>query len=261
AGAAAGLSVDLALYPLDTIKTRLQSAEGFWKTGGFRGIYRGIGSIATGSMPSAGLFFCTYETVKHLSARSLPEKLQPVGHSLAASCGEIMACFVRVPTEVIKQRAQASHSLSSRQLLIATVRQEGFSGLYRGFGSTVMREVPFSFLQFPIWEFFKKYWAEKQGHSTLPWQSAVCGALSGGLAAGITTPLDVAKTRIMLAERNSVMASANIIDAMRIVYSEKQVKGLFAGITPRMLWISIGGAVFLGMYDEVLSLMHKAHIS
>lgn len=32
------------------------------------------------------------------------------------------------------------------------------------------------------------------------WQSAMCGFCAGGIAAFVTTPLDVAKTRIMLAE-------------------------------------------------------------
>lgn len=46
-----GLCVDIVLYPLDTVKTRLQSAEGFVNSGGFRGIYRGLGSILVGSAP------------------------------------------------------------------------------------------------------------------------------------------------------------------------------------------------------------------
>ena len=41
---------------------------------------------------------------------------------------------------------------------------------------------------------------ESQGGSIEPWQGAVCGAIAGGVSAGLTTPLDVAKTRIMLAK-------------------------------------------------------------
>ena len=60
-GAAAGMAVDLSLYPLDTIKTRLQSSQGFWKAGGFRSIYSGIGSVVIGSSPGCMyLFLCSY---------------------------------------------------------------------------------------------------------------------------------------------------------------------------------------------------------
>ena len=34
AGGCAGTTVDVALYPLDTLKTRLQAEGGFWKAGG-----------------------------------------------------------------------------------------------------------------------------------------------------------------------------------------------------------------------------------
>uniref|UniRef100_A0A0N4SUT5 Mitochondrial S-adenosylmethionine carrier protein n=1 Tax=Mus musculus TaxID=10090 RepID=A0A0N4SUT5_MOUSE len=52
AGGVAGVSVDLILFPLDTIKTRLQSPQGFNKAGGFRGIYAGVPSAAVGSFPN-----------------------------------------------------------------------------------------------------------------------------------------------------------------------------------------------------------------
>jgi len=42
-------------------------------------------------------------------------------------------------------------------------------------------------------------WGARQGCPVEPWQSGLCGAVAGGLAAAVTTPLDVAKTRIMLA--------------------------------------------------------------
>lgn len=41
----------MLFYPIDTIKTRLQSAQGFIKAGGFNGIYRGVGSVMVGSWP------------------------------------------------------------------------------------------------------------------------------------------------------------------------------------------------------------------
>ncbi|KAF7517274.1 hypothetical protein G7054_g13860 [Neopestalotiopsis clavispora] len=57
AGGLAGTTVDLSLFPLDTLKTRLQSAAGFFPSGGFSGIYRGIGSAVVGSAPGAAFFF------------------------------------------------------------------------------------------------------------------------------------------------------------------------------------------------------------
>lgn len=38
-------------FPLDTIKTRVQSKAGFWQSGGFKGVYRGVGSVGLGSAP------------------------------------------------------------------------------------------------------------------------------------------------------------------------------------------------------------------
>lgn len=43
--------MDLLFFPIDTVKTRLQSAQGFVEAGGFRGIYKGIGSVVVGSAP------------------------------------------------------------------------------------------------------------------------------------------------------------------------------------------------------------------
>jgi solute carrier family 25 S-adenosylmethionine transporter 26 len=72
-------------------------------------------------------------------------------------------------------------------------------GLYSGFGVTVMREIPFSAIQFPLYEAMKTAWAKAQGVETVaPWQSAACGSAAGGVAAALTCPLDVVKTRLML---------------------------------------------------------------
>ncbi|CAI5688628.1 mitochondrial S-adenosylmethionine carrier protein [Oreochromis niloticus] len=256
AGGCAGMCVDLTLFPLDTIKTRLQSQQGFYKAGGFRGIYAGVPSAAVGSFPNAAAFFVTYEYTKALLGTggvfALPH-VAPVTHMLAASLGEVVACLIRVPTEVVKQRAQASLSSSTYSILLATLREEGVRGLYRGYGSTVLREIPFSLVQFPLWEYLKTLWSSRQGHTLYSWQSAVCGAVAGAVAAFVTTPLDVAKTRIMLAKAGSTTASGNIPLVLYDVWRSRGIAGLFAGSIPRMTFISAGGFIFLGAYEKVRS--------
>jgi len=99
AGAMAGLSVDLLFYPIDTVKTRLQSAQGFWKSGGFSGVYRGMGSVAVGSAPGASIFFVTYESSKSFLSKLLyPEHsgnakvMSPTVHMLSGTVAE-MVCY------------------------------------------------------------------------------------------------------------------------------------------------------------------------
>ncbi|XP_056380535.1 mitochondrial S-adenosylmethionine carrier protein isoform X1 [Hyla sarda] len=255
AGGMAGMSVDLILFPLDTIKTRLQSPQGFSKSGGFRGIYAGVPSTAIGSFPNAAAFFVTYETVKCLLHSGSSPYLSPLTHMAAASVGEMVACLIRVPSEVIKQRTQVSMSSTTYQMFASTLRQEGIRGLYRGYKSTVLREIPFSLVQFPLWEFLKDLWSCKQNRPLDSWQSAVCGAFAGGFAAAVTTPLDVVKTRIMLAKAGSSTASGNVLLALSDVWRTHGLTGLFAGIVPRMTAISLGGFIFLGAYDKVRSVL------
>lgn len=61
-----------------------------------------------------------------------------------------------------------------------------------------MREVPFSAIQFPIFEGLKSSWSNYQGSPVDSVQVGLCGSVAGGFAAAITTPLDVTKTRLML---------------------------------------------------------------
>ncbi|KAM5279690.1 mitochondrial S-adenosylmethionine carrier protein [Ctenodactylus gundi] len=257
AGGVAGASVDLILFPLDTIKTRLQSPQGFRNAGGFRGIYAGVPSTAIGSFPNAAAFFLTYEYVKWALHPGSPSSWMPVKHMLAASAGEVVACLIRVPSEVVKQRAQVSAASRTFQIFSNILYEEGLSGLYRGYKSTVLREIPFSLVQFPLWEYLKALWSWRQDRAVDSWQSAVCGAFAGGFAAVITTPLDVAKTRIMLAKAGSSMSSGNVLSALQGVWRSRGLTGLFAGVFPRMVAISLGGFIFLGAYDQTRSLLSR----
>lgn len=252
----AGTSVDIFLFPLDTVKTRLQSPQGFMAAGGFSRIYAGLGPAALGSAPNAALFFCTYDTIKKQATSRLGVADSPGLHMVAASAGEVAACLIRVPTEIVKQRRQAGAGSSGLGIVRSTLAAEGALGLYRGYFTTLAREIPFSLIQFPLWEFLKKSVAESTGQATpLPWQGSLCGAVAGGFSAAVTTPLDVAKTRIMLAKTGSAEAKLGTLGVMRSVFAERGLAGLFAGVTPRTTWISIGGAVFFGVYEKAKSLL------
>ncbi|XP_035193766.1 S-adenosylmethionine mitochondrial carrier protein isoform X2 [Oxyura jamaicensis] len=205
--------------------------------------------------PGAAAFFITYENVKSVLPRGSASYLTPVTHMVAASSGEVVACLIRVPSEVVKQRAQVSPSASTFRILSHTLYHEGIQGLYRGYKSTVLREIPFSLVQFPLWEALKDLWSWKQGHVVDSWQSAVCGAFAGGFAAAVTTPLDVAKTRIMLAKAGSATASGNVLAALGGIWRTQGLSGLFAGVVPRMAAISLGGFIFLGTYEKTRELL------
>ncbi|KAF2638029.1 mitochondrial carrier [Massarina eburnea CBS 473.64] len=273
AGGLAGTTVDLSLYPLDTLKTRLQSSSGFTSSGGFTGIYRGVGSALIGSAPGAALFFITYDSLKrHLTpapstARNAEGKLyvdhgggglfgakgREAGvHMLAASMGEVAACAVRVPTEVVKQRAQARQHASSLEALTYILNQRHTHGLahvwrelYRGWSITIIREVPFTVIQFPLWEALKRWRTHGTGRSEVSgFEGGLLGSVAGAVAAGVTTPLDVLKTRMMLAKEKVAMG-----EMLRMILRTSGPRAFFKGIGPRVGWISAGGAIFLGSYQ------------
>ena len=49
--------MDLLFFPIDTVKTRLQSSQGFRRAGGLTGVYKGVGSVIVGSAPGGVFFF------------------------------------------------------------------------------------------------------------------------------------------------------------------------------------------------------------
>ena len=265
-GAMAGLSVDVSLYPIDTLKTRLQSPQGFWKSGGFTGVYKGISAAATGSAPGAALFFLTYESSKPLiNKHILREKnnnnlnSNPLTHMLAASVAETAACLVRVPTEVVKQRMQTGRYQKFTFALQDIYARYGIRGFYAGYGTTVAREIPFSFIQFPIWERLKILYSKhiNNGNEIQPYQGALCGSISGSFAAAVTTPLDVIKTRLMLRVDANNIAYKGFGDCVKRIYIEGGSTAFFKGIVPRTSWIFVGGFFFFGAYEKTKQLTSR----
>lgn len=205
----------------------------------------------------------TYESVKnklheHKSLFDSVPGYQTLSHVIGASTGEIVSCTIRVPYEVVKMRSQTAsskHKTSNIKIIRNILAQEGTIGLYRGFYSTIMRDLPFSALQYPIWEKLKATHLSYKQKPVTAIESAIYGSLAGAIAAFLTTPLDVVKTRIMLAEKSDKIASGSVLDVLRSVMKEEGIRGCFAGVVPRVTWISVGAALFLGSYEQTTAFL------
>ena len=114
-----------------------------------------------------------------------------------------------VPSEVLKTRLQLQgrynnpffksgyNYKSTAHAARTIIRQEGFSALFYGYKATILRDLPFSALQFAFYE-QGQTWAREWKKSRdigLPLE-LLTGAAAGGLSGVITCPLDVVKTRI-----------------------------------------------------------------
>lgn len=77
--------------------------------------------------------------------------------NLLGGCGaEICANTVRTPFEVAKQQMQVGHHNRLLAALSSLYNTRGVRGLYQGFSSLILREIPFSAIQMPIYEAMKR---------------------------------------------------------------------------------------------------------
>lgn len=115
-------------------------------------------------------------------------------------------------------------------------RSEGLSAFYVSYPTTLMMTVPFTAVQFSVYESLKKVLNPSNQYSPLTHVTA--GGLAGAVGAAVTTPLDVAKT--LLQTRGSsddaeIRNARGMFDACRIIAKRDGMKGFFRGVTPRML--------------------------
>ncbi|KAJ4715517.1 S-adenosylmethionine carrier 1, chloroplastic/mitochondrial [Melia azedarach] len=247
AGGTAGVVVEMALYPIDTIKTRLQAARGGGKID-FKGLYSGLAGNLAGVLPASAVFVGVYEPAKQKLLKFFPENLSAVAHLTAGAIGGVAASLIRVPTEVVKQRMQTGQFTSAPDAVRLIVSKEGFKGLYAGYGSFLLRDLPFDAIQFCIYEQLRIGYKAAARRDLNDPENAMIGAFAGALTGAITTPLDVIKTRLMV--QGPADQYKGIFDCVQTIVREEGPPALLKGIGPRVLWIGIGGSIFFGVLES-----------
>merc|ERR1740129_536666 len=245
-GLIAGVSVDVPLHPLDTVKTRLQAQGGFRASGGYKNLWSGLSAMLATSVPCSAVFFVVYDRMRHMSANAGARE-GPWLDAFAAAGADALACVARGPCEALKQRMQIRN-----QTIFGAARsvgaQEGLRGFYAGFGATIGREVPFALIQMPLFEALKRR-SHDAGISVSPGLvGMMCGSISGMVAGALTTPLDVAKTQIMLTEQYS--ERQGLVSALRRAHAKGGIQEVFRGGLTRTVYSGLGGALWLGAFER-----------
>ncbi|XP_074584085.1 uncharacterized protein LOC141840091 [Curcuma longa] len=259
-GLACALSTSI-LHPIDTMKTRVQAStlsfpELVSKLPeiGIRGLYRGSIPAILGQFSSHGLRTGIFEATRLVLINVAPNLQDLQVQSMASFCSTILGTAVRIPCEVMKQRLQAGIFNNVGEAIVGTLRQDGLKGFFRGTGATLCREVPFYVAGMCLYAESKKAVQNLLNRELEPWETVAVGALSGGLAAVVTTPFDVMKTRMMTAPRGFPVSMQMV--AFSILRKEGPL-GLFKGAVPRFFWIAPLGAMNFAGYELAKKAMDK----
>ena len=164
---------------------------------------------------------------------------------IAAILGEASQLIVRNPFELIKQNMQIGKYNRIKDGLVDILKNTGVTGLYRGYFITLLREVPFGLIQYPLYEYFKKKVTNKSDIAY-----ALCGAKAGAIAAFLTTPIDVIKTRIMTST-DEKFGIHRILNTISYILRNEGLSVLFSGVHIRITYITIGGMFFFGANEKI----------
>ncbi|KAJ8422265.1 hypothetical protein Cgig2_000312 [Carnegiea gigantea] len=175
--------------------------------------------------------------------------------SLASFCSTLLGTATRIPCEVLKQRLQAGLFDNVGQAIVGTWQQDGLKGFFRGTGVTLCREVPLYVAGMGLYAESKKLAQHLLGRELEPWETIAVGALSGGIAAVITTPFDVLKTRMMTAPHGHRISTRMV--AFAILRHEGPL-GFFKGALPRFFWVAPLGAMNFAGYELAKKAMIKS---
>lgn len=210
---------------------------------------------------------------------------QPAVHTLSSSIAQLANCAVVTPAEVLKQNAQmlagpggnktTRRGPPSATMMVLRQLKQQPTKLWRGYSALAARDLPFTALQFPAFEWMKGVLIARRlrsktkeslgmgagvGHKLgvfeRAWIAAVSAGVAGSAAAWVTTPFDVVKTRMMLEAGKAQEAGVSSRDKRkngfqvgREVFQKEGTRGLFRGGLIRATLTILGNGLYMGCYE------------
>lgn len=276
--ATAGIIGTTIIYPLDIIKTRLQNQskasastvqykggvdcfKTIVRTEGWRGLYRGLLPNLIGITPEKAIKLAVNDYAReHLAnwynernhtnydADNIPIPLGMIAGATAGFC-QVIATNPMEITKIQLQLASLNTPPGQPKPSLGTVVKDlGLKGMYRGTRATLLRDVPFSFIFFPLHAYFKMLLADQNGNVTFP-KVFASGIVSGIIGAGSVTPMDVIKTRLQVKPKPGAPVYTGIMQCFRYIVQNEGPKALFKGIIPRCMIISPLFGITLLIYE------------
>ncbi|XP_023034727.1 solute carrier family 25 member 40 isoform X1 [Drosophila willistoni] len=170
---------------------------------GIGSLWSGLSPTLISALPSTIIYFVAYEQFKARFADLHYKYLnQSSGSSsdismlvplTAGVAARVLAVTCVSPVEMIRTKMQ-SQKMSHAEMLSSVrqvVQSQGILGLWRGLPPTILRDVPFSGIYWTSYEYLKSSFNVVEPSFGF---SFMAGAISGSVAATITTPFDVIKT-------------------------------------------------------------------
>ncbi|XP_063303716.1 mitochondrial glutamate carrier 2 [Pelobates fuscus] len=275
-GGIAGLVGVTCVFPIDLAKTRLQNQQGrsFYtgmfdclvktvRSEGFFGMYRGAAVNLTLVTPEKAIKLAANDFFRNKLTQDGKE-LTLVREMLAGCGAGTCQVIVTSPMEMLKIQLQDAGRLATQKVVSVDgatavphtstttskrpsalqisrelLRTKGISGVYKGLGATLLRDVPFSVIYFPLFANINML-GQTSSHEKAPfYHSFFAGCLAGSVAAVAVTPLDVLKTRIQTLKKGLGEDVYNgIVDCARKIWINEGPSAFMKGAVCRALVIA-----------------------
>lgn len=180
AGACAGISSTIFMYPLELLKTRLTIEKDVYdnllhaflkilREEGPAELYRGLTPSLIGVIPYAATNYFAYDMLKKTYRKiCMKEDIGNLATLLMGSAAGAISSTSTFPLEVARKRMQVG-AVGGRQVyknmlhaLLTIFENEGIGGLYKGLGPSCLKLVPAAGISFMCFEACKKILIEQQ---------------------------------------------------------------------------------------------------